>query len=86
MMNSYASTFDDALKQAVTSRPEERRKQMAALLKRDDARQAHPTLEHLLPAYIAAGAAGDDVGEQLWTMPEASLNWAQYRFGSVGAQ
>ncbi|KAL4872752.1 Extradiol ring-cleavage dioxygenase, class III enzyme, subunit B [Aspergillus spectabilis] len=45
---------------------------------------AHPTLEHILPMFIAAGAARDDTAERLWTCPEASLNWAQYRFGRVG--
>jgi 4,5-DOPA dioxygenase extradiol len=52
-------------------------------MKRSDARNAHPTLEHILPVYVSAGAAGSDVGEQLWTFPEMSLNWAQYRFGKV---
>lgn len=56
---------------------------MAALLKRGDARQAHPTFDHLLPIHIAAGAAEDDVGTQLFTMPEGSMSWAQYRFGDA---
>ena len=56
---------------------------MSALLERDDARKAHPSLEHILPIHIGAGAAGSDLGERLWTLPEGSLSWAQYRFGSV---
>jgi 4,5-DOPA dioxygenase extradiol len=56
---------------------------MSALIKRSDARKAHPSLEHLLPIHIGAGAAGSDVGEQLWTFPDGSLSWAQYRFGTV---
>ncbi|CAH0037983.1 unnamed protein product [Clonostachys solani] len=79
----YAYSFDEALKNAVTSDRQDREAKMSALLKRDDLRKAHPTLEHLLPMYIAAGAAGSDVGEQIWTYPEGSLNWAQYRFGQV---
>lgn len=63
--------------------PAERQKTMSALLKRSDAREAHPSLEHLLPIHIVAGAAGEDVGERLWTLPERSLSWAQYRFGRV---
>jgi 4,5-DOPA dioxygenase extradiol len=55
------------------------------LMKRSDARKAHPTLEHILPINVAAGAAGLDLGEQLWTFPELSLSWAQYRFGKVAA-
>lgn len=56
---------------------------MSALMKRTDARQAHPGVEHLLPVLVSAGAAGTDRGEQLWTFPEASLSWAQYRFGDI---
>ncbi|KAI2780429.1 putative aromatic ring-opening dioxygenase LigB subunit [Daldinia loculata] len=79
----YAFTFDSALKEAAAAKPEERREKMLALMKRDDARKAHPTLDHILPMHIVAGAAGSDVGEQLWTLPEKSLSWAQYRFGKV---
>jgi 4,5-DOPA dioxygenase extradiol len=72
------------LKEAATAPPEERQKKMLDLMKRDDARKAHPTLDHILPVYVAAGAAGLDVGEQLWTFPEGSLNWAQYVWGRQG--
>ena len=86
----YTTTFDEALREAVTesslsssssSSPDERQQKMAALVKRLDARSAHPTLEHLMPIYIAAGAAHDVAGERLWTHLEGSLSWAQYRFG-----
>lgn len=56
---------------------------MAELLKRSDARQAHPSFEHLLPIHIGAGAAGDDLGKRMWTLEEGSMSWAQYRFGEV---
>lgn len=83
MLLRYTYSFDEALKEAATTGPEERQAEMSALLKRSDAREAHPTLEHILPIHIAAGAAGSDIGEQLWTFPEGSLSWAQYRFGKV---
>jgi 4,5-DOPA dioxygenase extradiol len=78
---SYVFNFDEALKEATTTKPEDRKVKMLALMKRSDARKAHPSLEHLLPLYVAAGAAGSDIGEQIWTLPEGSLSWAQYRFG-----
>ncbi|BCS17747.1 DODA-type extradiol aromatic ring-opening family dioxygenase [Aspergillus puulaauensis] len=79
----YAASFDEALKDAVTKAPAERAQAMADLLKRGDARQAHPSFEHLLPIHIGAGAAGEDRGKRLWTLPEGSMSWAQYRFGGV---
>lgn len=82
---SYAFSFDEALKEAATANPEERQAKMSAMMRRNDARKAHPTLEHLLPIHVAAGAAGSDFGEQLWTFPEGSLSWAQYQFGQVPA-
>ena len=81
----YTSSFDEALKEAVESDPAVRAQKMAKLLQRGDARQAHPTFEHLLPIYIGAGAAGEDKGERLWTLKEGSMSWAQYRFGKLVA-
>ena len=82
----YAVSFDEALREAVETEPgEERDGNMVKLLKRPDARKAHPTFEHLLPIHVGVGAAGEDAGKQLWTMPEGSMSWAQYRFGEVGA-
>ncbi|KAK3687045.1 hypothetical protein LTR37_019207 [Vermiconidia calcicola] len=81
----YAKSFDEALKNAVEQNPEVREDAMATLLKRSDARRAHPSFEHLLPIHVGAGAAGEDVGRQIWTMPEGSMSWALYRFGEVAA-
>ncbi|KAM0706813.1 hypothetical protein Q7P35_006143 [Cladosporium inversicolor] len=82
----YAVSFDDALKEAAEQNDAEaREKAMVALLQRSDARKAHPTFEHLLPVHVAAGAAGSDKGKQLWTLPEGSMSWAQFRFGEVEA-
>lgn len=79
----YAVSFDNALKEAVEAEPGVRQERMAAVTRRPDARQAHPWMDHLMPVYIAAGAAGEDKGSQIWTMQEASFAWAQYRFGQV---
>lgn len=81
----YTVSFDEALRDAVEQPPENRQKAMSELLKRKDARKAHPSFEHLLPIHIGAGAAHEEKGERLWTMPEGSMSWAQYRFGDVAA-
>ncbi|KAK9494592.1 Extradiol ring-cleavage dioxygenase, class III enzyme, subunit B [Lipomyces doorenjongii] len=81
----YTFSFDEALKESATAKPEERQAKMSALMRRSDARKAHPTLEHILPIHVCAGAAGLDLGEQLWTFPEGSLSFSQYRFGKVAA-
>lgn len=82
----HTGSFDEALKDATTCLPVEREQQMANLLRRPDARQAHPTFDHfLLQIFVGAGAAEDDVGERLWTLKEGSMSWAQYRFGEVAA-
>lgn len=79
----YAYSFDEALRDAAEADVEERQAKMASLLKRGDARQAHPSFEHLLPLHVGAGAAGEDKGKRLWTLAEGSFSWAQYRFGDV---
>ena len=77
----YAVAFDAVLKEAVEAPVEARQGGMAELLKGSLVRQAHPSLEHLLPIYVGAGAAGEDRGERVFTLPEGSLSWAMYRFG-----
>lgn len=80
----YTVTFDEALREAVeTKDPDERQMRMAMVCGRPDARKAHPTMDHLMPVYVAAGAAGGDQGRRLWTLHEGSMGWAQYRFGNV---
>ncbi|KAI6089644.1 LigB-domain-containing protein [Hypoxylon rubiginosum] len=79
----YTVSFDDALKEAVESAPSERQARMREVTKRPDARQAHPRFDHLMPVYVAAGAAGEDVGKQTWTLHEGCMGWAQYRFGEL---
>ncbi|KAJ4386666.1 hypothetical protein N0V93_009564 [Gnomoniopsis smithogilvyi] len=79
----YAVSFDNALKEAVEAPVNERQMRMAMACGRPDAKQAHPWMDHLMPVYVAAGAAGSDVGKQLWTKHEGCFAWAQYRFGEV---
>ncbi|KAL4723435.1 hypothetical protein ACLX1H_009932 [Fusarium chlamydosporum] len=66
----YVVSFDNALKEAVEADPAVRQERMAAVCKRADAKQAHPFMDHLMPVFIAAGAAGEDKGKQTWTLHE----------------
>lgn len=78
----YASGFDEALRDAMEAVPgRERDEKMEALLRGKDLAAAHPSLEHLLPVFVAAGAAGEDAGRRVWTLVEGSASWAQFRFG-----
>jgi len=79
----YSVSFDEALKEAVEADPSVRQERMREVTKRPDAKQAHPWMDHLMPVYIAAGAAGDDRGKRTWTLHEACFAWGQYRFGEV---
>lgn len=81
----YTVSFEAALTEAVERPPEERQQALAELLKRPDARKAHPDFDHLLPVHIGAGAAGNDMGERIWTLPEGSMSWSMFRFGELGA-
>ncbi|KAH7336284.1 putative aromatic ring-opening dioxygenase LigB subunit [Rhexocercosporidium sp. MPI-PUGE-AT-0058] len=81
----YAPTFDEALRAAVEFEGdvEEREEMMVELLRRKDARGAHPSFEHLLPVHVAVGAAAGDRGVRLWTLVEGSFSWAMFRWGEV---
>jgi len=80
----YAVAFDEAVKEAVTGfTGKGRQERMAALLKRPDARKAHPGFDHLLPIHVAGGAAERDQAERVFTKVESSLAWGQYRFGEM---
>ncbi|KAK5636889.1 hypothetical protein RRF57_012601 [Xylaria bambusicola] len=81
----YVASFDNALKSAMEAAPSERQARLAEVAQRPDAHQAHPHFDHLMPAYITAGAAGKDYGKQLWTHHDFSMGWAMYRFGEIPA-
>lgn len=84
----YTASFDEAMKEAATAPFEDGRREKAVveLVKRVDARQSHPHMDHLMPFHVAAGAAAEDNGKQLFTFWESSMSWAQYRWGDVPAK
>ncbi|KAJ8098425.1 Extradiol ring-cleavage dioxygenase, class III enzyme, subunit B [Lipomyces tetrasporus] len=80
----YSKPFDDMLERAISSQVGTARENaLTDLIKTNDANKSHPTKEHLLPIYIAAGAAYNEKGERLYTNQTSSLAWGEYRFGSL---
>jgi aromatic ring-opening dioxygenase catalytic subunit (LigB family) len=49
------------------------------------ARSAHPREDHLMPLLVAAGAAGPDAGEVLFSEYVMKIPMTSYVFGSIGA-
>ncbi|KAJ1957153.1 hypothetical protein GGI12_005104 [Dipsacomyces acuminosporus] len=78
----YVKPFDREVENAVVnvSSGDERKKQVADLLHSRFLRQAHPTLEHLLPLHVAVGAAGDSKKvTKLSEQYDVSLSWSSYK-------
>ncbi|KAK9446740.1 Extradiol ring-cleavage dioxygenase, class III enzyme, subunit B [Limtongia smithiae] len=78
----YSKAFDDMLAHAVCEYTgADREKALAGLIRTAEAQKAHPTKEHLLPIYVAAGAAYEDDASRVYTALQRSLAWGEYRFG-----
>lgn len=88
----YTTSFLEALEKAVVTggdndSEKKREGEMSALLKRGDCRKAHPSLEHLWPVFVAAGAAGSsEKGVKIWGgYGQAGIGWGFYRWGDLQA-
>lgn len=46
------------------------------------ARHAHPREDHLVPLMVVAGAAGEDLGQAIFTDHAMGVDMASYKFGS----
>ena len=73
--------FDRWLTTAVTADADSRSTQLTQWQHGDDARAAHPREEHLLPLMVAAGAAADDTGKQIYSGRLFNAQISGYRFG-----
>jgi aromatic ring-opening dioxygenase catalytic subunit (LigB family) len=77
-----SAAFDTWLAEVVALPGPDRDKALTRWAEAPGARYAHPREEHLLPLMVAAGAAGDDPGSQIYRELLADTNMQSgYRFG-----
>lgn len=77
--------FDDWLTQAACADPAERNARLVRWTEAPAARFAHPRAEHLLPLMVAAGAAGEDRGERVFSGRMMGWQISGFRFGALRA-
>jgi len=75
--------FDEWLTAAVLADPPERNRALADWQHAPHARQAHPREEHLVPLFVAAGAAGEDPGRRIFSDSVLGTTVSAYEFGAV---
>jgi aromatic ring-opening dioxygenase catalytic subunit (LigB family) len=76
-----SATFDRWLGETVAAAPPARDAALAAWDRAPSARHAHPREEHLLPLMVAAGAAGEDRGQQVFVDEVMGAVVSAVRFG-----
>ncbi|KAJ2548889.1 hypothetical protein IWW35_003989 [Coemansia sp. RSA 1878] len=80
-LRSYVEPFDKQIEQAVLGPSSERKNGVLQLKQLKLLRQAHPTLEHLMPLHVAVGAAGDQSkATKMLEAYQVSMSWSCYRF------
>lgn len=80
---AQAVRFDDWLKDAVEEKdPTARAERVSAWDKNPDALACHvPDHDHLVPLFVAVGAAGRDAGERIFRTDYLGKPYSGYRFG-----
>jgi aromatic ring-opening dioxygenase catalytic subunit (LigB family) len=74
--------FEQYLYEAVTSHdPQQRNQALVDWEQAPYARLVHPREDHLIPLMVVAGAAGDSVGERIFTDAVFGVVMASYQFG-----
>ncbi|MGG6429735.1 DODA-type extradiol aromatic ring-opening family dioxygenase [Acetobacter ghanensis] len=76
-----AKEFDAWLTRTVCAPPPERTLGLVQWAQAPGARVCHPREEHLLPLMVAAGAAGQDHGQQIYSDTVLGKALSGYRFG-----
>jgi len=79
---TLSGTFDAWLTEAATDlNPSRRNEKLAHWPAAPAARDAHPREEHLIPLMVAAGAAGDDIGQRTYSDRVMESAISAYQFG-----
>lgn len=77
---SYTKPFNTILTEILSQTEEARLESFNKLLTSEILYQAHPTLEHLMPAIVAAGAAYSQPAKEVYNAASGSLGWGIYQF------
>jgi aromatic ring-opening dioxygenase catalytic subunit (LigB family) len=83
-VGSVSKRFDDWLAEAVALPDrEERRQRLVAWQTGPGARECHPRSEHLVPLFVAAGAAGADPGRREYASNLMGASISSHVFGEM---
>ncbi len=81
-----SEVFDRWLTAAATDQSAEKRNEkLAHWTEAPAARSVHPREEHLIPLMVAAGAAGRDAGQRIFTDHVMAVQVSAYAFGNLAA-
>ena len=81
-VEAASKRFDDWLAATVAiDDPEERRSELSNWEKAPGARECHPRSEHLVPLFVAAGAAGSDAGRREFSETLMGVRVSSHVFG-----
>ncbi|RUP47281.1 Extradiol ring-cleavage dioxygenase, class III enzyme, subunit B [Jimgerdemannia flammicorona] len=79
---SYVTQFDKDMTRMVTKHVgADRIAALNTLKNHASLRKCHPTIEHLVPLHIAAGAAGEDRANKELDSNTGTLGWGSFSFG-----
>jgi len=80
---AVSDRFDEWLTSAVCAEPQRRYRELSAWQQAPYARVAHPREEHLMPLFVAAGAAADDRGRRIFTDSVLGTTVSAFQFDAA---